>query len=397
MSTIMKAVNEADTIPSTEQLIERARELVPMLRERAAEVEKARQVPASTVQAFREAGFFRILQPRRWGGWEMDVRVFYQVLMELGRGCGSSAWVMMILGIHQWEFGLFPQQAGDDVWEHDNTVIVASSYPPIARCRRVEGGWRISGRWPTSSGTDHAQWAILGGVVLNDDGTLAERLSLLVPRSDYSIVDDWHVFGLAGTGSKSLVIEDAFVPEHRTHTGFDQEIPWRADRYRLPFKVAFYGAVSAVINGMASGAVDIYREQMSTRRTTGFGLAASASPYVKDRLGNAVARVRSSRMRLMQLVEEALSWTGKGEEVPVDFLVHAMLDIARVGRECEEAVLLLFKATSARGLFLDNPIQRVLRDVLAASNHITQNADDTAGMLGGYLLGQPLPPNVFAR
>lgn len=397
MSTIMKAVNEADTIPSTEQLIERARELVPMLRERAAEVEKARQVPASTVQAFREAGFFRILQPRRWGGWEMDVRVFYQVLMELGRGCGSSAWVMMILGIHQWEFGLFPQQAGDDVWEHDNTVIVASSYPPIARCRRVEGGWRISGRWPTSSGTDHAQWAILGGVVLNDDGTLVERLSLLVPRSDYSIVDDWHVFGLAGTGSKSLVIEDAFVPEHRTHTGFDQEIPWRADRYRLPFKVAFYGAVSAVINGMASGAVDIYREQMSTRRTTGFGLAASASPYVKDRLGNAVARVRSSRMRLMQLVEEALSWTGKGEEVPVDFLVHAMLDIARVGRECEEAVLLLFKATSARGLFLDNPIQRVLRDVLAASNHITQNADDTAGMLGGYLLGQPLPPNVFAR
>lgn len=397
MSIETTVLRDTDVTPTADQLVERARELIPMLRATAAEVEKARRVPTSTVRAFQEAGFFRILQPKRWGGWEMDVRVFYQVLMELGRGCGSSAWVMMILGIHQWEFGLFPEQAGDDVWRQDSSVIVASSYPPIARCRRVDGGWRISGRWPTSSGTDHAQWAILGGMVVDEEGTLIERLTLLVPRSDYSIEDDWHVFGLAGTGSKSLLVDDAFVPDHRTHTNFDQEIPWRSNRYRIPFKIAFYGAVSAAINGMASGAVDLYREQMSVRRTTGFGTPVNASPYVRDRLGNAVARVRSSRMRLMQLIEDALGWTEKGEEVPVDYLVHALVDIARVGRECEEAVLLLFKATSARGLFLDNPIQRVLRDVLAAANHITQNADDTAGMLGGYLLGQALPPNVFSR
>lgn len=393
----MKSLIDHEAIPTAEQLVERARNMIPMLRERAAEVEKARQVPASTIQAFQKAGFFRILQPRRWGGWEMDLRVFYRVLMELGRGCGSSAWVMMILGVHPWEFALFPPQAGDDVWGQDDTVIVASSYPPIGRCRRVDGGWRVSGRWPTSSGTDHGQWVILGGLIVDDRDVPSERLTLLLPRSDYTIVDDWFVFGLAGTGSKSVVVEDAFIPDHRTHTGFDQEIPWRPERYRIPFKIAFYGAVASVINGMASGAVDIYREHMSTRRMTGFGHPASASPYVRDRLGNAVARVRSSRMRLMQVIEEALGWTTQGEEVPVDFMVHALLDIARVGRECEEAVLLLFKATSARGLFLDNPIQRVLRDVLAAANHITQNADDTAGMLGGYLLGQPLPENLFTR
>ena len=397
MNTNTRNTQDHIAPPTAEQLVERARALVPMLRAGAAEVEKARRVPAATVRAFVDAGFFRILQPKRWGGWEMDIRVFYQVLMELGRGCGSSAWVMMILGVHQWEFGLFPEQAGDDVWGQDSNVIVASSYPPMSRCQRVDGGWRISGKWPTSSGIDHAQWTILGGMITDDNGALTERLTLLLPRSDYTIEDDWYVFGLAGTGSKSLLVNDAFVPDHRTHTNFDQEIPWRSNRYRMPFKIAFYGAVSAVINGMASGAVDIYREQMSTRKVTGFGTPVNASPYVKDRLGNAVARVRSSRMRLMQLLGDALAWTDKGEEVPIDFVVHALLDIARVGRECEEAVLLLFKATSAKGMFLDNPIQRVLRDVLAGANHITQNADDTAGMLGSYLLGQPLPPNVFSR
>jgi len=394
--TVERVTVSHTAIPTEAELIARAHAMIPQLRESAADVEKARRVPDATVAAFKEAGFFKILQPRRWGGWEMDPRVFYKVLMELGRGCSSSAWVMMILGIHQWEFGLFPTQAGDDIWGNDTSVIVASSYPPVGKYRRVEGGWRISGRWPTSSGTDHADWAILGGMDIQE-GMPVDRLNLVVPRSDYTIEDDWHVFGLCGTGSKSLIVEDAFVPDHRVHSMIDSAPSSDAACYVPHFTIVFFGAVSAVINGMAQGAVDLFTSQMASRRNQGSGVLTQTSPYVKDRLGNAVAKVRSSRMRLLALLGNAMEYASRGESVPLDEHVPALLDIARVGRECEEAVLLLYKATSARGIYLSNPLQRVLRDVLAAANHITQNADDSAGWLGGYLLGQPLPPLMFGR
>ncbi|WP_454737215.1 acyl-CoA dehydrogenase family protein [Cupriavidus necator] len=396
MKTALKEV-VVNVVPTEEELVARARALIPMLRRRAAEVERERMVPADIIEQFKEAGFFRILQPRRWGGYEMNPAVFFKVLMELGRGCCSSAWNMMILGIHNWEFGHLDPRAGDEVWGKDDSVIVASSYPPFGTYRKVDGGYVISGTWHTSSGTDHGQWAFLGQMLLDENKQPVDRLSLLVPRKDYSILDDWHTFGLAGTGSKSLVVHEAFVPFHRAHSLADYSMSERGEMYLYPFSQIFYAAVSSVINGMAQGAVDVFIEQMQTRRDTTGGGKASLSPYVKDRLGNAVARVRSSRARILNMMQETTRYVERRELVPLDERVPSMLDIARVGRECEEAVLLLFKALSARGIFLDNPMQRILRDTLAAANHITQNADDTAGILGGYLLGQPLPPLFYSR
>lgn len=396
MSTVLKEAVDYP-IPTEEVLVERAKAMIPMLRTRAAEVEQARSVPADIIEQFKQAGFFRILQPRRWGGYEMNPAVFFKVLMELGRGCCSSAWNMMILGIHTWEFGHLDPRACDDVWGKDDSVIVASSYAPFGTYRKVDGGYIINGRWPTSSGTDHGQWAFLGQILLDENGQPVDRLSVLVPRTDYTILDDWHVFGLAGTGSKSVVVKDAFVPEYRTHSLADYSMNERGDTYLYPFSQIFYAAVSSAINGMAQGAVDLFIEQMQTRRDTTGGGKTSLSPYVKDRLGNAVARVRSSRARILHMMHETTRYTERRELVPLDERVPGMLDIARVGRESEEAVMLLFKALSARGIYLDNPLQRILRDVIAAANHITQNADDTAGTLGGYLLGQPLPPLFYSR
>lgn len=396
MNTVLKDPVEYP-IPTEAVLVERAKAMIPMLRARAAEVEQARSVPADIIEHFKQAGFFRILQPRRWGGYEMNPAVFFKVLMELGRGCCSSAWNMMILGIHTWEFGHLDPRACDDVWGKDDSVIVASSYAPFGTYRKVDGGYIINGRWPTSSGTDHGQWAFLGQILLDENKQPVDRLSVLVPRTDYTILDDWHVFGLAGTGSKSVVVKDAFVPEYRTHSLADYSMSDRGNTYLYPFSQIFYAAVSSAINGMAQGAVDVFIEQMQTRRDTTGGGKTSLSPYVKDRLGNAVARVRSSRARILHMMDETTRYTEQRELVPLDERVPGMLDIARVGRESEEAVMLLFKALSARGIYLDNPLQRILRDVIAAANHITQNADDTAGTLGGYLLGQPLPPLFYSR
>ncbi|SFP53283.1 3-hydroxy-9,10-secoandrosta-1,3,5(10)-triene-9,17-dione monooxygenase [Geopseudomonas sagittaria] len=397
MSQVLKKseVMACQQIPSEAELLQRARDLIPMLLEKATSVEKNRMVSKETIQAFVDAGFFKILQPARFGGWEMNPSVFYKVLMELGRGCCSSAWNMMILGIHQWEFGSMPEQACLDVWGADDRTIIASSYPPFGKVEEVEGGYRISGTWKTSSGCDHGQWAFLGGLRKDADGKVIDRLSMLVSADDYEIIDDWHTFGLAGTGSKSLLVKDAFVPYHRAHSLIKYEYSERGNHYLYPFNQVFFGAVSSLIVGMAQGGVDEYIRQMSVRTNTTDGNSAALSPYVKDRLGNAVVRVRTARARLLQMMAESTEIVERRELVPTFERVHYMLDIARVGRECEEAVMLLFKATSARGIYLDNPLQRILRDVIAAANHITQNADDTAGMLGAYLLGQQLPPMIF--
>ncbi|MFJ7882393.1 acyl-CoA dehydrogenase family protein [Pseudomonas sp. NPDC096917] len=386
-----------EVIPTEAQLLERARELIPMLIEKADSVERNRMVSRETIATFVAAGFFKILQPKQYGGWEMNPAVFYKVLMELGRGCASSAWNMMILGIHQWEYGSLEQQACLDAWGEDNTVITASSYPPFGKVEEVEGGYNISGTWKTSSGCDHGKWAFLGGLRRDANGAVIDRLSMLVPSSAWVIEDDWHVFGLAGTGSKSLIIKEAFVPYHRAHSLIDYSYSDRPANYLFPFNQIFFGAVSALIVGIGQGGIDEYIRQMSVRTNTADGSNAALSPYVKDRLGNAVVRVRSARARLLQMLAESTEYVERRELVPASDRVHYMLDIARVGRDCEEAVMLLFKATSARGIYLNNPLQRILRDVIAAANHITQNADDTAGMLGAYLLGQQLPPMMFGR
>ena len=216
-----------------------------------------------------------------------------------------------------------------------------------------------------------------------------------MPRKDYDIIDDWHTFGLAGTGSKSLMVKNAFVPDYRAHSMLDYSLSDRGAMYLFPFSQIFYSSVSAVIVGYAQGAVDIFIEQMKVRTDTGTGVSTALSPYVKDRLANAVAKVRSSRARLEQMMAETTKIVERRELVSTEDRVHYMLDSARVGRECEEAVLLLFKAMSARGIFLSNPIQRVLRDTLAAANHITQDADNNAGFLGGMLLGQGAPQFLY--
>ncbi len=378
--------------PSAQELINRAQAMIPMLRERAQSVEDERKVSSATIKEFIDAGFFKILQPKRWGGWEMHPEVFMRVLMELGRGCCSSAWNMMILGVHQWEFGHLPIQAGDDVWGEDNTVLIASSYPTAGKVTKVDGGYFLEGQWPTSSGSDHGQWAFFGGFLKDENGVPYDKYSFLVPRSDYEIVDDWHVFGLKGTGSKSCRIKGAFVPSHRAHSMSDYRLTDRGSMYLWPFTLIFYASVSAVICGFGQQAVDLYTDQMKVRTQVGTGIGAASSPYVRDRLGNAVVRISSAKARLFQIMAETTPLVTERRLIARDDWARYMCEIAHVGRNVEEAVLLLYKATGARGLYMNNPIQRVLRDVLAAANHITQNADDTSGLLGGMMLGIE-PPN----
>ena len=198
------------------EVIESVRELLPALRDRAQETEDGRVVPADSVKALEETGFFRLLQPASFGGLEADPVTFYTAVRLIASACGSTGWVASVLGVHPWHVGLFPAQAQQEVWGSDPATRISSSYAPTGTAVAVEGGHRVSGRWSFSSGCDHASWVLLGQIVTDAAGQPTDFRTFLLPRADYVIEDVWDTVGLRGTGSNDIVVAEAFVPAHRS-------------------------------------------------------------------------------------------------------------------------------------------------------------------------------------
>jgi len=243
---------------------------LPGIRARAGETEQLGRVPDDTIQELTDIGVFRATQPRQWGGLEIDHATFYEGMALIASACASTGWVASVVGIHPWQVALFADAAQRDVWAEDRDARIASSLAPTGAVRRVDGGYRLSGRWPFSSGVDHCSWALIGGVIPDGDG---EFRTFLVPRGDFTIDQgSWQVTGLAGTGSKDLLIEDAFVPEHRTHSVVDVyhgRDPGFAvnDRpyFRLPWRLVFGYTIAAPAIGAALGAVEAFIDSNRAR------------------------------------------------------------------------------------------------------------------------------------
>ncbi|WP_235015245.1 acyl-CoA dehydrogenase family protein [Oceanicoccus sp. KOV_DT_Chl] len=205
--------------PRAEELIQKAKELQPVLRERAAQCKADKRVPDETVKDFQKAGFFKILQSEEYGGYSMDPQVFYSVVLELAKACMSSAWIFSVIGVHNWQLNLFDKQASKDVWGSDPATLISSSYAPMGGVTPVEGGFKLTGRWSFSSGCEHCDWVFVGAVVPTEEEpwNMLNYRTFLLPKEDYEIFQNWDVVGLEGTGSHDIVVMDKFVPEHRTH------------------------------------------------------------------------------------------------------------------------------------------------------------------------------------
>src|SRR5262245_49918683 len=290
-----------------EAYLERVRAFLPALRERAVEAERLRRLPEATFRDFQDAGLFRCMQSRRYGGYELDPVTFYQAVREVGTACGSGAWILGGVGVHNWHLGLFPPQAQEDVWGKDTSVQMSTSLAPTGIVERADGGFRVRGRWSFSSGCDHCDWAMLGGTVPPASADESPEVrTLLVPRSDYTIVDNWHVMGLSGTGSKDIVIDDAFVPEHRTHSlrdAFHLTNPGAVVNdgplYRLPFGIVFPNCIASPAIGVALGALSTFREQTRTRISPRDQTRVAEDPFMQFRLAEAASEVDSARDRVL--------------------------------------------------------------------------------------------------
>src|SRR6516164_5699432 len=202
--------------PTAEVLIARARSLVPHIAASAAQARQARRVSESVIARIDEAGLFRVLQPARWGGYEMKPETYYDVLIALAEGDMSVGWVYGVLGVHPWLMGLLDERAVRDVWGNDDSVRLCSSLMPVGKAEKVDGGFRVSGQWRFSSGCHYADWALLGGAVQGGEGGPPDIRLFMVPRTDYRIVDAWRVSGLCATGSDDILVDGVFVPDYRT-------------------------------------------------------------------------------------------------------------------------------------------------------------------------------------
>jgi resorcinol 4-hydroxylase (FADH2) len=380
-------------------LHERIRAVLPELAAGAMATEALRSVSAARVDALRATGLFDLVKPREFGGEEQDFEHLALAIQALSGVCASTGWVCGLQAAHQWLLAGFCIEAQHDVWDENPEALLCGSYAPAARAEPVAHGYRISGRWSFASGCDVSQWSVCAAHIPSADGPGAQPAFLLVPAGDYRIDDDWHVVGLAGTGSKSLVLEQVFVPSHRllyfSDTTSGSTPGSRHYRHNptfgIPMLANIASCLASVAVGAAAGALEHYLESTSQRSTRG-AVAGGQSrmaefPTVQIRVAEAAAAVDAAREILLRDLRRRAATVRAGEPVSVADRIESRRGQAYAVRLAVQATETLNASTGGLGLRLDNPVQRAWRDANAVARHISFNWDAVASMYGQLALG----------
>lgn len=378
------------------ELLERVRALGPKLRERSAQAEAQGSIPKETIQEMQDAGLFRVVQPKRWGGYEMHPNVYFDIEMELGRYCPSTAWVYGVVAVHAWQLAVFADEAQKEVWGEDTSTLISSSYMPVGKVEHVEGGYMLSGRWGFSSGSNHCDWVFLGAFVPpKEEGQRPDMRTFLVPRKDYKIEENWDVSGLRGTSSNDIVIDPpVFVPEHRTHRfadGFKCDSPGNKENtaplYRIPFGQLFNRSVSTSAIGMLEGAIEVFIETQSKRVARGDGRKVASDPSVLNALAEARATARDLRIVLRQNMNELMAKAEKGEVASIEERVAFRYDSSRVVDRCRSAVMELFAVAGGGAAWKTHPIQVYMQALMVARQHHANNPEKPAANFANVSIG----------
>jgi 3-hydroxy-9,10-secoandrosta-1,3,5(10)-triene-9,17-dione monooxygenase len=399
MASVVQIKPQADLIPSPAELVARARAMVPTLKSRANACTAARNVPAETIAEMKAAGFFRILQPKRWGGYEMHPNVFFDVLKTLAEGCMSTGWMYGVVGCHPYELALFHDKAQQEVWGADNGMLVSSTYQPVGQVEVVDGGFRLSGRWGFSTGSLHCGWVLLGALIWPEGGPGSgppDMRTFLLPRSDYQIIEGtWETFGLQGTGSLDIVVDKAFVPDYRTHRaedGFLCRNPGQAENdgplYTLPWAQVFVRSVSTAAFGGARAALNAAMAIMKDRVSTNTGKASKADPMLHAAIAAAHAQIIEMEQSLALTFDEVMDIARRGEAIPMEkralFAYQSSTVVRRLARLVDDIVQLL----GGRAIYMSSDIIQPWLDIMAARAHVANDPANRTGDVVGTMLGE---------
>jgi 3-hydroxy-9,10-secoandrosta-1,3,5(10)-triene-9,17-dione monooxygenase len=387
-----------DVIPTAEELVSRARALAPKLRERAVRAERDRNIPQESVDEFIDAGLIHTLQPKRWGGYEHDHEVAFDISVELGKStCGSSAWCLNYLADHACILALFPEEAQHDVWSRNKAACIATSAAPTGKVALAPGGYRLDGRWSWCSGLRHSQWIMIGGLVFRPGEEHPDMRLYLVPVSELKQDDTWYCAGLRASGSNTVVADNIFVPEHRSvsfSTLRDACSPGGKVNvnpiYNVPFIAVHSYALLGPVLGVARGGYGDFVEWTRKRYLTYTQLNIAQHVPVQIRVAEIAAEIDAAELlarRAFKLARPDYS------SMSLETRTLLRRDFVYAVRKLREALDDLVKISGSSGLMDDNSIQRCWRDAHAISSHVVMNWDVPAENFGRMEFGLGLNPN----
>ena len=384
---------------SCEDAVRRARELVPALRERAAQAEAARVMPLETVADLQAIGAVRALQPKRWGGMEHDYIAYIDIPMELARGCASTSWNVVNLMIHNWMLAMYDERAQAEVWGADPAVFIAAGIAfPQGRAQKVDGGYVISGKWNFSSGVNLSEWCMLAVMVrgnASESKKVVDYRMCLLQKSQYEIIDDWHVMGMRSTGSMSVVAKDVFVPDYKALSmldarggdGFPGAKTNANPLYRVSLQALGGHGIAATAVGNAMAALEHTRALVKERSTNYTASKMRDFQVVQLRVGAAGAKIDAARLMLRNDCFDAMEIARSNIMPDIETKLRFKRNAAYVAQLATEAVDALHTITGATGIYANHPLERIFRDAHALSAHISLNFDAQASSWGLAALG----------
>ncbi len=363
----------------------------------AAEAEDLGRLPDESVRLVKSTGLTRMMQPKEYGGLEATPGEYIEAVMAAGAlGCSAAGWVGGVVGLHPWEVGVMDPRVQEEVWGKDQDTWIASPYVALGRAKRVDGGFRFSGRWTFSSGSDHAEWVHLGGLLVDDnDEVISADHHFLIPRGDFQIVpDSWDTVGLRGTGSNDIVVDDVFVPSYRVLEyatvvdGTAAAAVGKGDNplYAMPWFVLFGNAVTATVIGICEGAlaatVDYQRERADV-----FGTRITSDSFTLPSIAEAASEIRASRVQVLDNVNRVYDVLTKGGVPSLALRAESRRDQVRASWRAVAAVDSLFARTGGNAIRADKPLQRLWRDAHAGLNHAVNMPGPTYQMAALSLMG----------
>ncbi|MEZ5728092.1 MAG: acyl-CoA dehydrogenase family protein [Burkholderiaceae bacterium] len=370
--------------------------LIPALREREFQTEKARRVPAENVKLLHESGLLGIFRARRWGGQELSMRAHVDAVATIAKGCQSTAWVLGVFHAHDYIIGHMTEQAQADVYETRPMQAVAAVIGPRGKAvRKSDGSYVLSGFWPFASGNANSDWLLLGAQVFDENDEKVDEGDLLVPVGDVEQLDDWHVAGLQGTGSNSVRCKDVAVPAHRfvslpalleNQTGaFARADTPAIHKSQAGPALGMYIATSST--GAARRALEEFLRLVPGKMVMYTSHISHEWTALQIAAGEAAAMIHAAELIVYRAADDIDHYARLGEKMPMDVRGRIRMDITMVPRLCRDAVNKLYTIGGAAGLSVNSPIQLVARNLQAVCMHGFLLYDAGAEIYGRVLLG----------
>jgi len=382
-----------------QELVERVRALAPMVEAHARQAEEERKPVDAVMKAIEEAGVYRYFVPKRYGGYEFSLTTFMDIGMILGEACLSTGWVTTFCMEHNWLLALYNKAAQDDIFGRQPYIIAPGALAPKGTATPVEGGYRLTGRWEWGTGVMHSDWVMVGGLIPAEGADQPNLCMFILPRDQAEVIDTWHTAGMVGTGSNDIAVNDVFVPGHLVQNLAemrDGRCPGGEVNdsylYRMPMLPVLGLTAACPVVGGARKAVQVFQERLQERFVYGTGTKQGEKPVAQIRLGLLKVRVESLEAKLKATAMEVEDWGRSGEPCPAIERARLRVQIGTIVREARDIARDVVEESGAHAHFLDNPLQRILRDLNTASCHTVFDLDVSAEQYGRLLLG--LAPNA---